>query len=48
MPARLLLAAIFASLLMGQEDGVPVTIDGIEVARVYSPAGPYSAKERCP
>ena len=48
MPVRLLLAAIFASLLMGQEDGVPVIIDGSEVARVYSATGPYSAKERGP
>lgn len=39
---------MLCSLLWGQESGAPVIIDGQEVARIYSPAGPFSAKDRVP
>ncbi len=48
MPARLLLAAMFCSVLVGQENGVPVIIDGVEVARVYGPVAQFTAKDRAP
>ena len=47
MRAGLLFAA-FCSLLSGQESGVPVIIDGLEVVRVYGNVGSFSAKERAP
>jgi small-conductance mechanosensitive channel len=46
MLARLLFATVLSSLLWGQEDGVPVIIDGREVVRVYGSIGAFNAKER--
>jgi small-conductance mechanosensitive channel len=46
MRVRLLLAAIFSSLLWSQDSGAPVTIDGKEVARVYGPLGSFTARDR--
>src|SRR3954464_14967445 len=46
MRVRIVLAAIFSSLLWGQDTGAPVTIDGKEVARVYGPLGSFTARDR--
>ena len=48
MFARLFFAAMFCSLLVGQEHGVPVVIDGEEVLRVYGSVGQFSASDRAP
>ena len=47
-PARLLFVATLCSLLCGKEGGVPVIIDGQEVARIYGSVGAFSAAERVP
>ena len=45
MPIRLLFAVALCSLLRAQEGGVPVIIDGHEVARVYSSVGSFTATQ---
>ncbi len=46
--AGLLFIMAPGSALCGQETGVPVMIDGQEVARVYGLAGTFTAAERAP
>lgn len=46
MLLRALLAAFLSHLLIAQENGVPVVIDGREVLRVYSSVGQFSAADR--
>ena len=48
MGAKLLFSAILGAVLWGQESGVPVIIDGREVARIYGSTGTFSAKDRAP
>jgi len=48
MLVRLIFALTASLLLYGQEDGVPVVIDGQEVARVYGSVGTFSAADRVP
>ena len=43
-----LLVAAFCPLVLAQESGVPVMIDGQEVVRVYGSVGSFSARERAP
>src|SRR5262249_34183736 len=48
MFAQRLLAAVFCALLLGQEGGAPVIIDGKEVVRVYGSGGTFSPQGRAP
>ena len=42
------LVALFGSLSIAQETGVPVVIDGQEVVRVYGSVGSFTAQDRAP
>ena len=46
MSIRLVSAALFLSCLWAQEGGAPVTIDGVEVLRVYARIGDFTADDR--
>jgi small-conductance mechanosensitive channel len=48
MLVRLIFALTASLLLYGQEDGVPVVIDGQEVARLYGSVGTFGAADRVP